>query len=240
MKKVTNILVISVLGLLILSSCGSNKKYASAKLKTREDTVSYYLGLSYGGGIKQAEIDSIFNYDAFMKGMSEAVKSDSMPVPQFEMQSYLNKFFGELQEKQLKIQFKEYIAENEAFLNVNSKKDSVITLSSGLQYVILKSGNGSKPAMTDKIKVHYTGKLIDGTIFDSSYERKEPAQFIVGQVIPGWVEALQLMPVGSKWRIFIPQNLAYGAQPPRGSSIKPYSTLVFDVELLEILPPSAQ
>jgi FKBP-type peptidyl-prolyl cis-trans isomerase FklB len=94
--------------------------------------------------------------------------------------------------------------------------------------------------MTDKIKVHYTGKLIDGTIFDSSYERKEPAQFIVGQVIPGWVEALQLMPVGSKWRIFIPQNLAYGAQPPRGSSIKPYSTLVFDVELLEILPPSAQ
>jgi FKBP-type peptidyl-prolyl cis-trans isomerase len=115
----------------------------------------------------------------------------------------------------------------------------VVTLPSGLQYVVLKDGKGNKPALTDRIRVHYSGKLIDGTIFDSSYQRNEPAEFNVGQVIPGWTEAIQLMPVGSKWRVFIPENLAYGAQPPRGSVIKPYATLIFEVELLDILPPES-
>jgi FKBP-type peptidyl-prolyl cis-trans isomerase FklB len=172
--------------------------------------------------------------------MTEAVKSDSMPVPDFEMKSYLNKYFAQLQEKQLQKQFKGYIAENKDFLEKNSKKDSVVTLTSGLQYIVLKAGNGNKPTINDKIRVHYTGKLLDGTTFDSSYQRNEPAEFTVGQVIPGWVEALQLMPVGSKWRLFIPESLAYGAQPPRGSSIKPYSTLIFDVELLDILPQTGK
>jgi FKBP-type peptidyl-prolyl cis-trans isomerase FklB len=239
MKKFSNILAISVLSLFIISSCGSDKKFSLTKLKNQEDSASYYLGLSYGYGIKQAKIDSIFNYDAFAKGVDDAVKEDTLPVSQMEMQNYLNEFFGEIQQKQIEKEFKSHKEANKAYLDNNSKKDSVVVLPSGLQYVILKQGNGRKPTMNNKIKVHYSGKLIDGTIFDSSYERKEPAEFIVGQVIAGWVEALQLMPVGSIWRVFIPEDLAYGAQPPRGSPIKPYSTLIFDVELLDIVTASA-
>ncbi len=102
--------------------------------------------------------------------------------------------------------------------------------------MILREGNGTKPTINDRIRVHYTGTLIDGTVFDSSYKRNEPAEFNVGEVIPGWTEAIQLMSVGSKWRVFIPESLAYGAQAPQGSVIKPYSTLIFEVELLAILP----
>jgi FKBP-type peptidyl-prolyl cis-trans isomerase FklB len=236
MKKFSNILAISVLSLFIISSCGSDKKLSLTKLKDQNDTVSYYLGLSYGSGIKQAKIDSLFNYNAFAKGMNAAIKEDTLPVSQMEMQTYLNEFFAEFQNRQVEKEYKNHQAENKAFLDNNATKDSVVTLPSGLQYVILKAGTGNKPTMNDKIKVHYTGKLIDGTVFDSSYERNEPAEFTVGQVIPGWVEALQLMPVGSTWRVFIPESLAYGAQPPRGSAIKPFSTLIFDVELLDIVP----
>jgi FKBP-type peptidyl-prolyl cis-trans isomerase FklB len=235
MKKVFGIVAISVFSLLIISSCGK-KNYGSAKIKTKDDSVSYFLGLTYGSGIKQAKIDSLFNYDAFMKGVNEAVAKDSMPVSQMEIQSFLNKFFSDLQSEQVKKEYKGNMDANKAFLEANSKKDSVVTLPSGLQYIVLKEGKGKKPTMNDKIRVHYTGKLIDGTIFDSSYNRKEPAEFIVGQVIPGWVEALQLMSEGAKWRIFIPEGLAYGAQPPRGSNIKPFSTLIFDVELLQVIP----
>ncbi len=236
MKKIGNWLILSALSLIIISSCSSEKKYAAVKLKSQGDTVSYYLGLTYGSGIKQANIDSVFSYQAFMKGMKEAIKEDSLPVSQYSIQNYLNNFFVEFQQEQIKIQFKEYIAQNKTFLEANAKKDSVVTLPSGLQYMVLREGTGKKPVATDKIKVHYTGTLIDGTLFDSSYQRNEPAEFSVGQVIPGWVEALQLMPVGSKWRIFIPENLAYGSQSPQGSNIKPYSTLIFEVDLLEILP----
>jgi FKBP-type peptidyl-prolyl cis-trans isomerase FklB len=171
--------------------------------------------------------------------LNEAIKEDTILVSQQELSNYLNAFFTGIQQKQIEKEFKSYKAENKAYLDNNSKKDSVVTLPSGLQYVILKQGNGNKPTMNNKVKVHYSGKLIDGTIFDSSYEHKEPAEFIVGQVIPGWVEALQLMPVGSTWRVFIPEDLAYGIQPPRGSSIKPFSTLIFEVELLDIIPASA-
>jgi FKBP-type peptidyl-prolyl cis-trans isomerase FklB len=168
--------------------------------------------------------------------MTEAMNKDTLPISQFTIQTYLSSYFTEFQQQQLKNQYKDYIAENKAFLEANSKKDSVLTLPSGLQYKVIREGKGSKPTMNDKIKVHYTGTLIDGTVFDSSYKRNEPAEFNVGQVIPGWTEAMQLMPVGSKWKVFIPENLAYGSQSPQGSVIKPFSTLIFEVELLEILP----
>jgi len=240
MKKIGNLLVISVLSLFIISSCSSEKKYAAVKLKSKEDSVSYFLGLNFGTQFKQAKIDSLINYKAFMKGITEAIEKDTLPVSQFIIQTYLNQFFTELQAEQTKKQFKDYIAENKAFLETNSKKDSVVTLPSGLQYVILREGKGIKPTLNDRIKVHYTAKLIDGTVFDSSYPRNEPAEFNVGQVIPGWTEAIQLMTVGSKWRVFIPENLAYGSQAPQGTVIKPYSTLIFEVELLEILPVVSQ
>ena len=234
------VFIFSLIGLFIVSACSQDKKYASVKLKTKEDTVSYYLGLTYGNGIKQAKIDSLFNAEAFLRGIHQATKEDSLPVSSFIIQNYLNTYFTELQQNQMKDQYKDYIAQNEAFLTENAKKDSVVSLPSGLQYIVLKEGNGTKPAISDRIRVHYTGKLIDGTIFDSSYNRNEPAEFGVGQVIPGWTEAIQLMPVGSKYRVFIPQNLAYGAQAPQGSAIKPFSTLIFEVELLEILPAGSK
>ena len=120
-----------------------------------------------------------------------------------------------------------------AFLEKNGQKETVVTLPSGLQYEILTAGNGAKPKATDKVKCHYHGMLLNGTVFDSSVQRGQPAVFGVNQVIKGWVEALQLMNVGSKWRLFIPSELAYGEQGA-GSSIEPYSTLIFDVELLGI------
>ena len=240
MKKTGYLFVLSSISLFMIFSCSSEKKYAAVKLKSQGDSVSYYLGLTYGSGLKQANIDSIFSYQAFIKGMNEAIKEDTLPVTQYAIQNYLNSFFVEFQQDQIKKQFKDYIAENKTYLETNAKKDSVVTLPSGLQYMVLREGTGNKPAPSDRVKVHYIGKLIDGTVFDSSYQRNEPAEFNVGQVIPGWVEALQLMPVGSKWRIFIPENLAYGSQSPQGSNIKPYSTLIFEVDLLEILPEDAK
>jgi FKBP-type peptidyl-prolyl cis-trans isomerase FklB len=236
MKKIGNLVILSAISLFIITSCGSEKKYAAVKIKSKEDSVSYYLGLTYGSGLKQAKIDSVFNYQAFVKGMTEALDKDTLPVSQFAIQSYLNSYFMAFQQEQVKNEYKDYIAENKAFLETNSKKDSVVTLPSGLQYIVLREGKGKKPAASDRIKVHYTGTLIDGTIFDSSYQRNQPAEFNVGEVIPGWTEAMQLMSVGSKWKIFIPENLAYGSQSPQGSAIKPFSTLVFEVELLDIVP----
>ncbi len=237
MKKRSNILVISVLSVLIISSCGPEKRYSLTKVKTRDDSASYYIGLNFGSQIKQSPVDSIFNYNAFMKGVTEAVSGDSLEVNQMEIQMFLNKYFGEIQEREIKKQFKGYIEENQAYLEANGKKDSIITLPSGLQYKVIVQGTGEKPLITDKIKVHYTGRTIDGTIFDSSYERKEPAEMIVGQVIPGWTEILQLMPAGSKYQVFIPENMAYGSKGA-GQVIKPYSTLIFDIELLGIVAPT--
>lgn len=235
MKQSAIFISLFLSGVLIFSACSSEKKYAMVKLKTTEDTVSYYLGISYGTQLKQAEMDSIFNTQAFAKGMSEAMGSDSVSVSSFAIQTFLNSYFTQMQEKKMKDQYKDYIAENKSFLDENGKKDSVVTMPSGLQYQVIVEGKGGKPAITDRIRVHYTGKLIDGTIFDSSYSRNEPAEFNVGQVIPGWSEAIQLMPVGSKWRIFIPENLAYGPNAPQGSMIKPFSTLIFEVELIDIV-----
>ncbi|MGV8962472.1 MAG: FKBP-type peptidyl-prolyl cis-trans isomerase [Candidatus Saccharimonadaceae bacterium] len=135
-------------------------------------------------------------------------------------------------EEDLKTQYTAQIDEAEKFLAENAKKEGVITLPSGLQYEVIKKGTGAIPSDADQVKVHYHGTLLDGTVFDSSVDRNEPAVFGVTQVIPGWTEALKLMPVGSKWKVFVPSNLAYGAED-RGA-IKPFSTLIFDVELLSI------
>ena len=136
------------------------------------------------------------------------------------------------QEEDLKNKYEDAIAEGEKFLAENAEREGVVTLESGLQYEIIKAGNGEVPTASSRVKVHYHGTLIDGTVFDSSVERKDPATFGVTQVIPGWTEALQLMPVGSKWKLYIPYDLAYGSRDQ--GTIKPFSTLIFDVELLGI------
>jgi FKBP-type peptidyl-prolyl cis-trans isomerase len=133
-----------------------------------------------------------------------------------------------------KILYKDWIQQNEDFLAKNKEKQGVTVTPSGLQYEVIKMGNGQKPTSENTVKVNYAGTLIDGTEFDSSIKRNEPAQFPVGNIIPGWKEALQLMPVGSKFKVYVPQNLAYGAVGA-GEQIKPYSTLIFEIELLEIV-----
>jgi FKBP-type peptidyl-prolyl cis-trans isomerase FklB len=196
------------------------------------DKLSYALGLSFGQSLRQNRVQGI-DYESFAKGV-EAMCEGKMPeISVQEAQKLLDAYFSEIESKQ-QAAGKEQKSAGEKFLAENAKKAGVITTASGLQYEILKEGRGQKPTATDKVKVHYHGTLLDGTVFDSSVKRNTPASFGVNQVIKGWVEALQLMPVGSKWKLYIPQELAYGAHGA-GEIIRPYSALIFEVELLEIL-----
>jgi FKBP-type peptidyl-prolyl cis-trans isomerase FklB len=196
------------------------------------DKLSYALGLSFGQSLRQNRVQGI-DYESFAKSV-EAMCEGKMPeISVQEAQKLLDAYFSEIESKQ-QAAGKEQKSAGEKFLAENAKKAGVITTASGLQYEILKEGRGQKPTATDKVKVHYHGTLLDGTVFDSSVKRNTPASFGVNQVIKGWVEALQLMPVGSKWKLYIPQELAYGAHGA-GETIRPYSALIFEVELLEIL-----
>ncbi|MBP6935169.1 MAG: FKBP-type peptidyl-prolyl cis-trans isomerase [Paludibacteraceae bacterium] len=196
------------------------------------DKLSYALGLSFGQSLRQNRVQGT-DYESFAKGV-EAMCEGKMPeISVQEAQKLLDAYFSEIESKQQAAGMEQKSA-GEKFLAENAKKTGVITTASGLQYEILKEGKGQKPIATDKVKVHYHGTLLDGTVFDSSVKRNTPASFGVNQVIKGWVEALQLMPVGSKWKLYIPQELAYGAHGA-GEIIRPYSALIFEVELLEIL-----
>lgn len=179
------------------------------------------------------------NTDQLLAGLISVLKNDRLAINAMEANALVQTEIEKAQETQmarqeeeLKGQHTEAVAANEAFLTENAEREEVTTLPSGLQYEILTEGTGATPTADDRVRVHYHGTLIDGTVFDSSVERGEPATFGVTQVITGWTEALQLMPVGSKWRLYIPHDLAYGSQD-RGE-IKPFSTLIFDVELLGI------
>ena len=193
------------------------------------DKISYALGLSLGNNLLSSGIKSL-NIEKLAKGIQDVLEQKSPEITYEEAQNVINEFFMQLQEKSSE----KTISEGRAFLEANGKRTEVSTLKSGLQYEILKEGNGSQPKASDKVKVHYHGTLIDGTVFDSSVRRGEPATFGVTQVIAGWVEALQLMPVGSKWKLYIPSNLAYGAQGA-GQHIGPHTTLIFEVELIDIV-----
>lgn len=179
------------------------------------------------------------NNDQILAGLISTLKNQELAIGKMEanglIQAEVEKAQAAEQERQeadLKTQYQDSIAAGDAYMAENAKRDGVVTLPSGLQYEILRSGNGPLPTDTDQVKVHYHGTLINGTVFDSSVDRGEPATFGVTQVIPGWTEALKLMPVGSKWRLYIPYELAYGSAD-RGT-IKPFSNLIFDVELLGI------
>ena len=188
------------------------------------DKVSYALGLSIGNNFLNSGIKDL-NMDDFVNGMTDVLKEKKPAISYDEAKQVINEYFMKLQKEKLEINKKA----GEEFLAINRGRAGVVELPSGLQYQVLKTGNGPKPTATDKVKCHYHGTLINGTVFDSSVERGQPAVFGVNQVIPGWVEALQLMPVGSKWRLFIPSNLAYG-EHGAGEMIEPNSTLIFDVK----------
>lgn len=192
------------------------------------DKVSYALGLSLGNNLLGSGVNAL-NYAKLAQGIQDVMEQKTPEISYQEAQTVINEFFQALQEKVGEAAK----AEGKAFLTENAKRDDVVTLPSGLQYEVITKGTGATPNASDSVSVHYHGSLIDGTVFDSSVNRGEPATFGVTQVISGWVEALQLMPVGSKWKLFIPSELAYGAQGA-GQSIAPHSTLIFEVELLGI------
>ena len=190
--------------------------------------ISYALGMNLAQNLKASGIETI-EYSEFTKGLEAAFEGQETQMSADEANQTLQQFFGELQAKQAEAA----IQAGKDFLAENAKKEGVTALESGLQYEIITEGNGDKPSATDQVECHYHGTLIDGTVFDSSVQRGEPATFPVYGVIQGWVEALQLMPVGSKWRLYIPSDLAYGERGA-GQHIGPHTTLIFEVELLAI------
>jgi FKBP-type peptidyl-prolyl cis-trans isomerase FklB len=243
---VNNKIILSVLSLSVCwSAVAQVKKTTPAKpgnatakktapvvaLKTTEDSLSYAIGLSVANFYKQQNITQI-NTALVTRAINDMTKKGNLLMNEQQANScivgYMQKAKAEKASGTKKA--------GEEFLAANKNKPGVITLPSGLQYVVLKEGTGPKPGATDKVKCHYHGTLIDGRVFDSSVDRGQPVELNVNGVIPGWTEALQLMSVGSKWKLFVPSNLAYGDQQP-GPMIAPGSTLVFEVELLDIVKP---
>lgn len=210
------------------NSGSSNSKQSSENMSDMKDSLSYSFGVSIGNNLKENQIDNV-NPEMLAKGIAD-VYSDQGPNISIEESQQIIQAYYEGKEA---AKSGENANRGKAFLEENATREGVNVTGSGLQYEVLTEGSGESPAITDKVTVHYSGTLIDGTVFDSSYERGEPASFPVNGVIPGWVEALQLMKVGSKWKLFIPSELAYG---PRGAGrmIGPNETLVFEVELLSI------
>ncbi len=228
--KAKNLLLTLAVGALAVSCNSGSMNQTSAPLKNAADTASYYIGYMYGSGLTQMGFTEI-NREALMAGLNSAIAKKEVGKGQYEIQMYLNNFMQEIAMKRAA----ENAEKGKKFMEENAKKSGVDTLANGIQYKVIKQGEGPKPAATDIVKVHYKGTLIDGTEFDSSIKRGEPAEFPLNRVIPGWTTALQAMPVGSKWEIVIPSDQAYG---PRGNSaIGPNETLIFEVELLEIVKP---
>lgn len=195
------------------------------------DKLSYSLGLLFGQSLRQSNVKGI-EYADFARGVEAMCEGRRPEISAQEAQALVNDYFAK-KDAEAAAAYAEIRKAGEDFLRENAKRPEVKTLPSGLQYEVLTEGQGPKPSAEDRVKVHYHGTLIDGTVFDSSVLRGEPAVFGVRQVIAGWVEALQLMPVGSKWKLYIPSELAYGAHGA-GEAIKPHSALVFEVELLGI------
>ena len=200
------------------------------------DKVSYALGLGIGQQLAQMGASEL-NIDDFAQAIKDVVSGSELKVQHREAQQIVQEYFQK-QEQKMNAQRAEagkvHKEAGEKYLAENAKKDGVITLPSGLQYQVLKEGNGKKPTAKDTVKCHYEGFLIDGTVFDSSVQRGEPATFPLQQVSAGWTEGLQLMQEGAKYRFFIPYRLAYG-EGGAGSSIPPFAALVFDVELIEVM-----
>ncbi|QTE23676.1 FKBP-type peptidyl-prolyl cis-trans isomerase [Polaribacter cellanae] len=241
MKVIKNLAVVAIT--VTMFSCGKQIKEVKT-LEKEIDSVSYAIGLSMGTQFR-ANLKEV-NNDAYIQGYLNGVDSTNFLIKTKDVQNVINTYLRKKQMAQMKeqqekaakeaeVKFADNKKAGEDFLAENKKKEGVVTTDSGLQYIVLKEGTGEKPASpTTKVKVHYHGTNIEGKVFDSSVDKGEPSEFVLNQVIKGWTEGLQLMKVGAKYKFFIPQELAYGAQQ-RGENIKPFSTLVFEIELLDIV-----
>lgn len=226
--KLFNFYLIALNGLLVFTACGQNSKNKNMKLSTEKDTVSYSVGVNIASNLKQQGFDDL-NVDAIAEAFRDVYGNKDVKITAEDGGMLINQYMMKRQQEKGDVNQKT----GKDFLDKNAKEEGVSVLPSGLQYKVLQEGNGPKPAAGDKVTVHYTGKLINGKVFDSSVERGQPATFGVNQVIPGWTEALQLMSVGSKYKLFIPSDLAYGERGA-GGDIGPNETLIFDVELISI------
>lgn len=243
--KLNKFIAVTALGLTVVS-CGKQLKTKKA-LKTELDSVSYALGLNTGVRMKADENAKELDPDLYVQGFYNGADSTDILIDVDQAASIIRNYFQKKQmemmekrqkemEKKAEVEHADYKKANEDFLAQNKGKDGVKTTASGLQYIVLNEGQGEAPTANDNVRVHYHGTLSDGTVFDSSVERKTPSEFGVSQVIKGWTEGLQLMKPGAKYKFFIPQELAYGFQG-RMPKIKPFSSLVFEVELLDVIKP---
>lgn len=240
MKVIKLVIVLTVV--LAMVSCNS-QGITKKDLKTEVDTASYVLGLDIA--VKLKGNFSEINQDLFIQGVKNGLDSTNVLIEFEKIDPILRAFFQKKQMadqekkqaealKKVEAEFGDNKLEGEKFLELNKDNEGVLATASGLQYSVITEGSGDKPTAMSTVKVHYVGTRIDGTEFDSSIGRGEPAEFQVNRVIKGWTEGLQLMSVGSKYKFYIPQDLAYGAFPGQGGVIKPFDVLVFEVELLEI------
>lgn len=235
-------LILAAATLTLLAGCKqAGQDAADITLETEQQKVAYGMGLSLGTRLAQEPMD--IDVDAFNLGIRHALKGEEALMTQEEVASTLQAFqqqqMAKRQEEMMQLADKNK-AEGDAFLAENAAKEGVMTTESGLQYKVITEGTGDKPSAEDVVEVHYKGTLIDGTEFDSSYKRNSTVKFPVGGVIPGWTEALQLMPVGSKWELYIPSDLAYGPGGTGGGPIGPNATLIFEVELIGIQDSDAE
>lgn len=236
MKKILLLISLCLLASTFNVAAKSKKKKKNkadiVTMNTEADSVSYAFGVAIGANFKgqlSASMNEKENLDLFLNGFSTAMKGDSTILsPQFS-DTYIQNYMMKTQIER----DAEHVAKNQQFLEENAKKPGVFKTESGLQYQVISEGSGAMPSETDKVKVHYHGTLIDGTVFDSSVERGEPIEFALNQVIQGWTEGVQLMSIGAKYKLFIPADLGYGPQPV--GPIAPNSTLIFEVELLDII-----
>lgn len=241
MKKLRFALIVFA-AILMVTACNNQSKTATStskkvKLTNEIDSVSYALGVNGAVSMKGMGITEL-NYDVFVNGFQKSMEDEDVLISEAQSSQILNDYFQKVQMKQMEemqVGADDNLKEGQDFLAKNKTAEGVIETASGLQYKVIKKGNGPKPTATSEVKVHYHGTLIDGTVFDSSVDRGEPAQFPLNRVIKGWTEGLQLMPVGSKYKFFIPSELAYGSNPRPGGPIGPNMVLIFDVELLEII-----
>jgi FKBP-type peptidyl-prolyl cis-trans isomerase FklB len=231
--KTKSLVGLLIIALVTVTSCNQMKnstlKIGAVTLTTATDTASYALGVNMASNVKNMGMDEI-NLEAFAKAFQDVYADEKLQITEAESNPILQAYFTTLMDQKAASS----LAEGQTWLAENGKKSGVTTTATGLQYEVMREGTGPKPTAASTVKVHYHGTTTDGKVFDSSVDRGEPVEFPLNGVIPGWTEGVQLMPVGSKYKFFIPGDLAYGPRPPQGSGIAPNATLIFEVELLEI------
>ncbi|OIQ38263.1 MAG: peptidylprolyl isomerase [Bacteroidetes bacterium MedPE-SWsnd-G1] len=234
--RIVKLMTMSMLVAAVFSSC-NGQSVSNKSLETELDSVSYAIGLDMA--VKMKANFSEVNDEMFIQGFANGIDSTNIKIDAKELNNIISKYFMEKQQRDAaamaEAQFGEIKKEGEAFLLENKTKEGVVTTESGFQYIVLTEGTGDKPAPSDQVKVHYHGTLIDGTVFDSSVEKGTPITHSASGFVKGFNEGIALMSVGSKYKFFIPQELGYGATPRQGGPIKPFSAIIFEVELLEIV-----